>query len=78
MAIAGWPIVFMNCSDGFPNNVTAATWSATADGIGCGIATACAPSGTRSAVTKPITAAPWEYPPSTMLVLGQLTAIDSI
>jgi hypothetical protein len=30
------------------------------------------------AVTKPITAAPWEYPPSAILVLGQFAAVDSI
>jgi hypothetical protein len=30
------------------------------------------------AVTKPITAAPWEKPPSTMLVLGQFRAVASM
>ena len=36
------------------------------------------PAGTDAEVTKPATAAPWEYPPSTILVLGQLAAVASI
>ena len=42
----------------------------TSGGIGPVTSEAGAPSGTPSAVTKPITAAPWENPPSTILVLG--------
>ena len=35
-------------------------------------------SGTASEVTKPATAAPWENPPSTIFVLGQLAAVASM
>ena len=49
---------------------------ATSDGIGFGTPSG-APSGMIFAVTKPITAAPWENPPSTILVLGQFVAVDS-
>ena len=51
--------------------------SATSVGIGFGTPSG-APSGMTFAVTKPATAAPWENPPSTMLVLGQFAAADSI
>ncbi|BBX57737.1 hypothetical protein MSHO_30820 [Mycobacterium shottsii] len=33
--------------------------------------------GARAMVIRSITIAPWEYPPSTSLVLGQLAAMDS-
>ena len=60
-----------NPLDGLPNSATAATWSATAAGIGpvrpAGIAK---PAGTESAVRYPATAAPCEKPPSTILVSG--------
>ena len=36
------------------------------------------PSGMVPAVTKPATAAPCENPPSTILVFGQLAAVDSM
>src|SRR6185312_14239155 len=48
-------------SDGFPNTATAATLLATLAGI--------------SPVARSITSAPCEYPPSTILVLGQLAAM---
>ena len=35
------------------------------------------PSGTTFEVTKPITAAPWEYPPSTILVFGHCAAMET-
>jgi hypothetical protein len=66
----------MKRSLGVPNKATAATWFATSGGIGFG-APSGAPSGMAFAVTKPITAAPWENPPSTMLVLGQFAAVAS-
>src|SRR6478609_3132423 len=68
-------IICRNPVDGLPNNATAATWSATEGGIGPvrpeGIEK---PSGTESAVRYPATAAPWEKPPRTILVFGQLAA----
>jgi hypothetical protein len=72
----GWLMTRMNRSLGFPNRATAATWSATSGGIGLGTSEAVTPSGTAFAVTKPITAAPWEYPPSTIAVRGQLATVD--
>ena len=72
----GWLITRMNRAFGFPNRATAATWLATSAGIGLGTPSG-APSGMTFDVTKPATAAPWENPPSTILVLGQLAAIDS-
>src|SRR5437879_12891713 len=77
MAIGGAPTISINRFDGVPNRVTAATWSATSGGIGLGTSAASTPSGIAADVTKPITAAPCEYPPSTILVLGQLVAMDS-
>ena len=47
-------------------------------GIGSGTSSAFKPLGTASDVTKPATAAPWENPPSTILVFGQLAAVDWI
>jgi hypothetical protein len=70
-------IARINRSFGFPNRATAATWLATSGGIGFGTPSG-APSGMTFAVTKPITAAPWENPPSAILVLGQFAAVDSI
>src|SRR6201993_4123108 len=71
----GAPITRINMSLGFPNRATAATWLATSGGIGLGTPSG-APSGMTLSVTKPITAAPWEYPPSTIWVLGQVAASD--
>src|ERR1700694_2296681 len=76
IATGGSPITRINRSEGFPKRATAATWSATAGGIGFGTSVATTPSGTTFAVTKPITAAPWENPPSTILVLGQFAAMS--
>jgi hypothetical protein len=50
----------MNRGEGLPNSVTAATWFATAGGIGPVTPESAAPAGTVSEVTKPATAAPWE------------------
>jgi hypothetical protein len=75
-ATGGSLITRMNRSLGFPNRATAATWFATSGGIGFGTSEAVTPSGTAFAVTKPITAAPWEYPPSTIAVWGQFAAVD--
>src|SRR6476620_1512344 len=47
---------------GAPNSALAATWSAT--------------SGDKPAVARSMTPAPCEYPPSTILVLGQFAAVD--
>jgi hypothetical protein len=77
-ATGGSLIARINRVDGFPNRATAATWFATSGGIGEGTSEATTPSGMTFAVVKPITAAPWENPPSTMLVLGQLAAMDLI
>src|ERR1700746_3824729 len=66
----------MNRLFGFPNRATAATWFATSGGIGEGTSEAVTPSGMALAVTKPITAAPWENPPSTNLVFGHVAAMD--
>ncbi|CNW55552.1 Uncharacterised protein [Mycobacterium tuberculosis] len=66
----------MNATEGIPKSVTAATWSATSGGIGLGASNG-APSGIAAAVTKPITAAPWENPPSTSLLWGQFAAVCS-
>ncbi len=74
-AICGSLIARINRVFGFPIKATAATRSATSGGIGFGTPSG-APSGMTFAVTKPITAAPWEYPPSTSLVSGQLAAMD--
>jgi hypothetical protein len=68
-------IARMKRGDGFPKRATAATWLATSGGIGAGTSNAETPSGTAFAVTKPVTAAPWENPPSTILVRGQLAAV---
>src|ERR1700736_4514882 len=78
MAIGGAPTSPINRSEGFPNRVTAATWLATAGGIGAGTNAAGTPSGITAEVTKPDTTAPCENPPSTIRVLGQFAAIDSM
>src|SRR6516164_10295666 len=78
MTIAGAPYFCNHGPDGVPNSVTAATWFATSGGMGWGTIAAGTPGGTAAEVTKPATAAPWEYPPSTSLVLGQFAAIDSM
>ena len=65
----------MNRVEGFPNSTTAATWSATSAGIGVGTSAAATPSGTSFAVTKPMTAAPWENPASTSFVSGQVATV---
>src|ERR1700687_6319638 len=67
-AIGGSLIACMKRVDGFPKRATAAMWLATSGGIGAGTSKAETPSGTTFAVTKPMTAAPWENPPSTILV----------
>jgi hypothetical protein len=67
MVTGGSLIACMKRVDGFPKSATAAMWLATSGGIGGGTFTV-TPSGTAFAVTKPITAAPWENPPSTILV----------
>ena len=74
----GEPIASMNLGDGLPKRATAATWLATSGGIGSGTSSAGAPFGTASEVTNPATAAPWENPPSTILVSGQLAAVASM
>src|ERR1700722_7891980 len=74
MTIVGAPASRRNSSDGLPNRATAATWPATSGGIGWGTRPAGMPSGIAAEVTKPAKAAPWENPPSTILVLGQLAA----
>jgi hypothetical protein len=66
--IGGSLIACMKRVDGFPKRATAATWLAISGGIGAGTSEAETPSGTTFAVTKPVTAAPWENPPSTILV----------
>ena len=71
-------IACMKRGDGFPKRATAAMWSAMSDVIGAGTSDAETPSGTTSAVTKPMTAAPWENPPSTILVCGQLAAVATM
>ncbi len=63
---------------GVPNSTTAATWSAISGASGFGTVAGSTPSGTCAEVTKPITAAPWENPPSTILVLGHSLAIDTM
>src|SRR6476646_11321349 len=75
MTTGGAPTSRMNWSDGLPNRVTAATWSATSGGIGAGTSAAGTPSGTTAEVTNPATTAPCENPPSTILVLGQFAAV---
>src|SRR5215217_8147488 len=75
MTIGGAPTSRRNRSDGLPNRVTAAMWSATSGGIGEGTSAAGTPSGTAAEVTKPATTAPCENPPSTILVLGQFAAV---
>lgn len=59
--------------DGFPKTATAATWSATLGGIGAG--TNPKGNGAPAEVMTSITAAPREYPLSTILVLGQFAAM---
>ena len=76
MTTGGWPRKFIARTLGVPNSTTAATWSATSGARGLGTVAGSTPSGTAAEVTKPITAAPWEKPLSTILVLGQLAAID--
>src|ERR1700742_723874 len=71
----GAPASRSQVSDGLPNRATAATWLATSGGIGGGTNAAGTPSGITADVTKPATAAPWEKPPSTILVLGQFAAV---
>jgi hypothetical protein len=68
MVTGGSLIACMKRVDGFPKSATAAMCGATSGGIGGGTFEADTPSGTAFAVTKPITAAPWENPPSTILV----------
>src|SRR5262249_56904331 len=69
-------ITRINRSLGFPNSATAATWVATSGGIGDGTSKADIPSGMTLSITKPTTAAPWEYPPSTIVVRGQFATVD--
>src|ERR1700758_353657 len=76
MAIGGAPYCPSHWSEGVPKSVTAATWFAISGDIGFGTAAAGTPGGTAAEVTKPATAAPWEYPPSTSRVLGQFAAMD--
>ena len=59
--------------DGFPKTATAATWSAALGGIGAGAKPK--GNGTSAEVMTSITTAPREYPPSTILVLGQFAAM---
>jgi hypothetical protein len=68
--------MLMNWVEGFPKRATAATWLATSGGIGLGTPEG-APSGTALSVTNPMTAAPWEYPPSTIWVWGHFVAMAS-
>jgi hypothetical protein len=75
MVIGGSLIACMKRVDGFPKRATAATWLDTSGGIGAGTSKGETPSGTAFAVTKPMTAAPCENPPSTILVLGQFAAV---
>src|SRR5690349_9189651 len=75
MVIAGWLMTPMNRSDGVPSRATAATWLATAGGITCGTLGSVTPSGITSEVTNPMTAAPCEYPPSTIDVFGHELAV---
>jgi hypothetical protein len=75
MVTAGSLIARMNRVDGLPNKATAAMWLATSGGIGAGTSVGETPSGTTLAVTKPMTAAPCENPPSTILVFGQFAAV---
>jgi hypothetical protein len=77
IVICGSLMALINWLDGFPKRTTAAKWLATSGGVGWGGWARFAPSGTWFAVTKPVTAAPWEYPPSTILVLGQVAAMCS-
>src|SRR4051812_9720179 len=73
--MAGASYWLKNAADGSPNSVTAATWSATSGGNGSGANEGGMPGGTSAAVTNPATTAPWEYPPRTTLVLGQVAAV---
>src|SRR5262245_49669305 len=78
MKIGGAEIPFptRNLLDGFPKSAMAATWSATSAGIGPAMPAAdLKAAGTTSSVVYAITAAPSEYPPSTILVLGQFAAM---
>ena len=58
-------------SIGLPKTATAATWSAISGGIGEGVK----PKTGMSTVIRSITPAPWELPPSTILVLRQFAAM---
>src|SRR3981189_1855307 len=78
MVICGAPESPRNRFDGLPNKVTAATWSATSGGMGGGTNAAGTPGGTPGEGPHPPTDAPCENPPSTILVLGQSTVIDSM
>jgi hypothetical protein len=69
-AVSGRPGALL---DGFPKTATAATWSATLGGIGAG--TKPRGNGTPAEVMTSMTAAPREYPTSTILVLGQFAAV---
>src|SRR6478752_9402006 len=72
---AGSLIARMKRVDGLPKRATAAMWLDTSGGIGAGTSAGETPSGTALAVTNPMTAAPCEKPPSTILVLGQFAAV---
>ncbi len=79
ITIGGAPNWRIKSSEGFPNRTTAATWSATSGAIGWGMYdrnAAGTSDGTAAEVTKPATAAPCEYPPSTIRVFGQFAAMD--
>src|SRR5258707_5740040 len=58
-------------AEGLPNTAMAATWSGTLGGSGLLNPT----TGIGTALMTSITAAPCEYPPSTSLVLGQLSTM---
>src|ERR1700730_15924038 len=78
ITIAGAPQLCSHSADGFPKRPTEPTWLATSGAIGLGrncTYSAGPPAGTEADVTKPATAAPWEYPPSTIRVLGQFAAV---
>src|SRR5689334_25155715 len=77
IATGGSPRKFIARTLGKPKSTTAATWSAISGWRGLGTVRGSTPSGTAGEVTKPITAAPCEYPPSTILVRGQDLAIDN-
>ena len=67
LTVSGRP----SLADGLPNTAMAATWSGTLGGSGLLNPT----TGIGTALMTSITAAPCEYPPSTSLVLGQLSTM---